>query len=110
MGQGEEAHRLISFTQAALDDLAGIDHATAVTWGVAQAERYLNFLSAEIKSLAESPDLGRIVEQRPHLRVYTAKLRKRRAAHGHRIIYQVVGDGILVVRVLHTAMLWPESL
>lgn len=106
----DRTHRLIQFTDGAVADLAGIDNTTASMWGEAQAERYLAFLREVLATLAQEPSLGNVVDQRPDYLVYTAKYRKRRTAHGHRIFYKEIDGGIEVTRILHTAMYWPQHL
>ena len=102
--------QLVRFTQSALLDLAGIDNATSVMWGIEQAERYLSFLDEVFKVLVRDPKLGMRVEQHKGYRSYTAKYKRRRSTHGHRIFYRETEYGILVVRILHTAMNWPDHL
>lgn len=104
------AHRLILFTEGALADLASIDNATASMWGETQAERYLGFLRETLYELAGEPRIAPLIEQIPDLRIYTAKFKKRRSAHGHRIVFREIDGGIEVIRILHTAMYWPDHL
>ncbi len=105
------AKRLILFTEGALADLANIDNTTAAMWGEVQAERYLGFPSGDaFTPLAEQPKMASIVDQRPEYRVFTAKYRNRRAAHGHRIFFREIENGIEIIRILHTAMFWPTHL
>jgi len=49
------------------------------------------------------------VEQRPGYRVFTAKYSKRRTAHGHRILFREIDGGIEIIRLMHTAMYWPDQ-
>jgi plasmid stabilization system protein ParE len=106
----EETQRVVLFTEAALLDLAGIDNATAVMWGVAQAERYLAFLDDVFNKLVDLPTLGIIVDQHPEYRSYLAKFNRRKSAHGHRVFYRPIPGGIHVIRILHTAMNWPDHI
>jgi len=106
----ERPQATILFTEAALIDLAGIDNATAVTWGIDQAERYLAYLDGVFRDLADNPDQGSVVDQRDEYRTYMARFTKRRSAHGHRIFYRTTEQGILIVRILHTSMNWPAHL
>ena len=104
------AHRLILLTAGALADLANIDNATAAMWGDAQADRYLGFLGEMFSILAHNPKIAAIVEQRPGYLVFTAKYSKRRSAHGHRIFFREIDGGIEIIRLLHTAMYWPDHI
>jgi plasmid stabilization system protein ParE len=105
-----KAHCIVLFAEAALADLSNIDNTTATMWGEAQAERYLGFLRETFTVLAAEPRIAAIIEERPDLLIFTAKFRKRRSAHGHRIIFREVDGGIEVIRILHTAMYWPDLL
>lgn len=102
--------RLIRLSEDAVYDLASIDNATATTWGETQADRYLGFLQEVFSYLSQEPLLGSPVVDRPNIFVFIAKYRPRRSAHGHRIFYREVTGGIEVLRVLHTAMNWPDHL
>lgn len=110
MGQEEHSNRIIRLTEAAQYDLSGIDNATAATWGEDQADRYLAFLTETLTILADNPKLGIDVEEFPGIRVFTAKVSKRRNAYGHRIFFREIEGGIRVIRILHTAMNWPAQI
>lgn len=101
---------IVRFTGEARLELAGIDNATAQQWGEEQAERYLAFLEETLEWLAREPGAGSPLEEWPEYRVYLAKIRRRRSSHGHRIFYREIDGGIRVIRILHTAMNWPEHL
>ncbi len=102
--------RVIEFSEAAALDFAGIDNATAQQWGDTQAERYIAFLREIFASLAQEPEMGMRIDSRSGFLMFVAKYSKRRNAHGHRIFYTKIENGILVVRILHTAMNWTEIL
>lgn len=102
--------RVIEFSEAAALDFAGIDNATAQQWGNAQAERYIAFLREVFASLAQEPKMGDSIDDRPGFSAFVAKYNKRRNAHGHRIFYTEIENGILIIRILHTAMNWTEIL
>jgi plasmid stabilization system protein ParE len=53
--QSPTAQRVVRLTEAAYYDLAGIDNATAATWGEEQAERYLAFLRETFALLLDDP-------------------------------------------------------
>ena len=86
------------FSRSAKADLLSIGEYTRQTWGVAQAERYLNSLEHCSRLLAANPSLGRPCEWiRPGLR----RFEKGR----HVLFYRHWEDGILVARILHQSML-----
>lgn len=58
--------------------------------------------------IAQHPEKGRPVADRPGLRSYV--LRWKRSKHGHRIVYEETPNGIFILRILHTAMNWPDDL
>ncbi|BDI29675.1 hypothetical protein CCAX7_17260 [Capsulimonas corticalis] len=105
-----QSERVIRFTEAALLDLAGIDNATAAMWGAAQAELYLSFLEGVLRVLANNPAQGVVIDQYPQYRSSIARLKNRKSAYGHRIFYREIEGGILVIRILHTAMHWPSHI
>ena len=105
-----QGRRVIELSVAAALDFAGIDNATAQQWGDSQAERYISFLRETFERLERTPSLGTPVEARPGFLVFVAKYSVRRSAHGHRIFYTEIENGILIVRILHTAMNWPDVL
>ena len=102
--------RVVVLSESALYDLSGIDNATAATWGEVQAERYLAFLQETFAQLLDDPSLGHPVEDRAGIMVHVAKINRRRTASGHRIFYRVTENGIRIIRILHTAMNWPDRL
>lgn len=110
MADRSSGNRLIEFADSATIDLASIDNATASTWGEAQADRYLEFLQEVIYDLANHPTNGKPAAQFPGLRTYVAKIRRKRASNGHRIVYREISGGIRVIRILHTAMQWQDHL
>jgi plasmid stabilization system protein ParE len=88
----------------------GISRTTTAMWGAQQAERYIAFLDEVFNGLACGEAAGQAVDDRPELYVYLARLHHRRNAHGHRIFYRKIKDGIRIIRVLHTAMYWPQHI
>ncbi len=81
-------------------DLLNIGDYTLRAWGVDQAIRYLDALSACCERLAANPAMGRPCDAvRPGLR---------RIEHAkHFLFYRTQSGGILVSRILHERML-PE--
>jgi len=91
----------VRFSRSAKADLLSIGVYTLETWGVAQAERYLDGLELCAKLLAGNPALGRTCDWiRPGL----FRFEKGR----HVLFYRRQEDGILVSRILHRSML-PEQ-
>jgi toxin ParE1/3/4 len=88
-------------SRGAKADLLSIGAYTLQTWGVAQAERYLDGLERCAKLLATNPSLGRPCGWiRPGLH----RFEKGR----HVLFYRREQDGILVSRILHQSMM-PEQ-
>ncbi|CAM8657152.1 ParE Plasmid stabilization system protein [Burkholderiales bacterium] len=84
-------------TPAAERDLEGIWIYTAQQWGVEQADRYIDLLTASYTDLAGSPMTAPSCE---HIRVGYRRWRVER----HMIYFRVTEYGIVVVRVLHDRM------
>ena len=101
-----ESQRLIRHTVASVGDLALIEASNAQTYSPAHAERYLDFLEAEIEKIAQNPERGALVEQRPSIRFQMVRSTQRRSAHGYRVFYEEIEGGIEIKRILHTAMDW----
>ena len=78
-------------------DLVEIWLYTFNEWGEYQADKYLDDLDGAIRLLAEQPLICRErTELNPPVRIHH---------HAHHLIaYQVLEDGIRVVRVLHKSM------
>lgn len=89
---------------AAEADLSAIWLQGVASWGVDQAERYADGLFAVFDLLAEFPEMAR--ERReftPPVRIHLSG--------SHLVIYQLDGQGIQIIRILHahqnlTAYLW----
>jgi plasmid stabilization system protein ParE len=100
--------RLAVLSPKAALDLSANHIYTTEQWDFEQAEKYTEFLKAAIRQLAERPDRGNPVAGRPG--TFEHVVEWKRARHGHRIVYQQVPEGIYVLRILHTAMNWPQHL
>lgn len=100
--------RLVLYSPAADLDLADIHTHTAKVWGWTQANRYLTFLLDAAQAVADGQELGKPVPHRPG-NFYTIATWPNAKA-GHRIVYEIISDGIFVVRVLHTAMDLPRHI
>lgn len=82
---------------AAERDLEGIWRHTAKEWGIAQAHRYTDKLTATFAELAEAPKTAPACDHiRPGYR--------RRNVERHVIYFRITGHGIAVVRILHDRM------
>ena len=91
----------VRFSRSAKADLLGIGAYTLQTWGLAQAERYLDSLERCAKLLADNPSLGRRCDWiRPGLH----RFEKGR----HVFFYRREENGILISRILRQSML-PEQ-
>lgn len=84
-------------TAQAEQDLYDIWLYSAQTWGVHQADTYLDALEVALIGLQANPQLGRSREAlRPGYRSL--------AAERHTIFYRVAGQVVQVVRILHSGM------
>jgi plasmid stabilization system protein ParE len=103
-GSGTNGHqRLAVLSEAATLDLAEIHTHTNRRWGWEQAERYIRFIREEAQKVADGETLGKPIPRRPG-RFYISET-WHNARDGHRIVYEIVPEGISIVRILHTAML-----
>jgi toxin ParE1/3/4 len=85
-------------SRSAKADLLSIGAYTLRNWGPAQALRYLNALEGCVKLLAGNPMLGRPCNWiRPGLYRFEKE--------NHVLFYRLLGDGILVSRILHQEMM-----
>ena len=84
-------------TPAAEDDLEAIWTYTVQQWGIEQADRYIDFLTAAFAELAQSPKTAPVCDHiRPGYR--------RQSVERHMIYFRVTDYGIAVIRVLHDRM------
>ena len=84
-------------TPAAEQDLAGIWQYTQRQWGVEQAHRYIDALTACFITLARSPKTAPACD---HIRAgYRC-----RSVERHVVYFKIAPNGITVVRVLHERM------
>jgi len=84
-------------TPAAEHDLESIWTYTARQWGIEQASRYLDALTATFSEFAESPRTAPGCE---HIRSGY----RRFGVERHMVYFRMSDDGILIVRVLHARM------
>jgi toxin ParE1/3/4 len=79
-------------------DLIEIADYTVDTWGLKQADRYVNGLAACFERLARTPGIGRPCDR--------IRLGYRRMEHEmHVVIYRADQDGVFISRILHQRML-----
>lgn len=87
----------VELTHAAADDLDAIFEHSLAQFGLDQTERYVISLKNCLDLLASNPHLGK----------NASELRQgyQRFPHeSHVVFYQVIDDGILIVRLLHASM------
>ena len=88
---------------AAERDLEMIWTHTCQLWGVEQANRYIDILTAAFAELAQSPKIAPACD---HVRLGY----RRRNVERHMIYFRIATYGIAVVRVLHDRMDAPRHL
>lgn len=90
-------------TPVAERDLESIWTYTVRQWGIDQAGRYIDALTAAFAVLADSPRMAPTVEHiRPGYR--------RWGVERHMVYFRIATHGIVVVRVLHERMDTPRHL
>lgn len=90
-------------TPAALRDMETIWTHTHQQWGLEQANRYIDILTAAFAELAQSPKAAPACDHiRPGYR--------RRSVERHMIYFRITAYGIAVVRILHDRMDAPRHL
>lgn len=82
---------------AAESDMEGIWRYTRKQWGIEQAHRYTDTLTAAFQELADTPKTAPACD---HIRAGY----RRRGVERHIIYFRITGYGIAVVRVLHDRM------
>src|ERR1700722_15533135 len=88
---------------AAERDVEGIWKYTRREWGLDQAERYTDLLTAAFQVLAESPKSAPTCE---HIR----EGYRRRNVERHMIYFRITDYGIAIIRLLHGQMDAPRRL
>lgn len=84
-------------SKEAVKDLTDIGKYTEQVWGKAQRRRYLSLLEKKFNAVSERPLQNRErFEFHPPVRIQHFL--------AHLIVYLVITDGILIVRVLHKNM------
>jgi plasmid stabilization system protein ParE len=93
---------LVQYSTDADFDLADIHTHTAKIWGKEQAHRYTDFLLDAADEVARGETRGKPIARRPGRFLITATWHN--ARDGHHIVYEIIPEGIRVIRILHTAM------
>ena len=86
----------LTFSPAAAADIGAIWDYTADTWGMDQADRYVDDIRAACTALASGERVGRKVDVRDGYLKYPVGR--------HLIFYRQNRPGIVVIRVLHQSM------
>ena len=86
----------LTFSPAAAADIGAVWDYTAETWGLDQADRYVDDIRAACVALAGGERTGRKVDVRDGYLKYPVGR--------HLIFYRQDGTGIVVIRVLHQRM------
>jgi plasmid stabilization system protein ParE len=81
---------------------------TEHAWGTLQADNYDEFLQTVMQLLADNPAIAPFVPEEKNTRSYVARWKN--ARHGHRIFFEETPQGIVVLRILHTAMNWHDHM
>jgi toxin ParE1/3/4 len=84
-------------TPAAERDLESIWTYTVEQWGIEQANRYTDFLTAAFAELAQSPEAAPACD-------YIRPGYRRRSVERHMIYFRITSYGIAVIRILHDRM------
>ncbi|MGI9434948.1 MAG: type II toxin-antitoxin system RelE/ParE family toxin [Geminicoccaceae bacterium] len=79
------------------NDVVDIGRFTINRWGLAQADDYIVGLHDTLGLLADSPRLGRSIDD-------LREGYRRHEYKSHSIFYQLQSDGIRVIRILHQRM------
>ncbi len=88
---------------AAVSDLEAIWIYTAKQWGIEQAHRYIDTLTAAFAELAHTPKIASTCDHiRPGYRRWNVER--------HVIFFRMTSDGIAVIRILHDSMDAPRHL
>jgi toxin ParE1/3/4 len=86
------------FSQKADEDLFQIFRYTLRTFGRSKAEQYYQSIIQSVKTAATFPELGRSYE------THSGKIYRRYNIGRHVLFFEVEGDGIFIVRILHDRM------
>ena len=100
-----DSQRVVRLTAKAENERLRIYLYTEELWGKVQADRYDEFLQAVLLELADKPAIAPFVPTEENTRSYVARWKN--AREGHRIFFEEIDGGILVLHIIHTAQPWP---
>ncbi len=86
----------LTFSPSAVADVGAIWDYTAMTWGIGQADRYVDDIRSACVALADGERAGRRVDVLDGYLKYPVGR--------HLIFFRQAGSGIVVIRVLHQSM------
>lgn len=84
-------------TPAAKRDLSAIWVYTRQQWGIEQANRYIDLLTATFAELARSPATAPACDR-------IRKGYRRRSVERHMVYFRITSYGIAIIRILHERM------
>ena len=88
---------VFSVSIAARSDLKNIGAYTQKIWGSNQRRTYLKGLDSSFDFLSENPLSGSLCN-------YICEGLRKHRFESHIVFYEAIGDGILIVRILHKSM------
>ena len=75
----------------------------ATNFGLDQADRYMAGLLSVLSTIADNPMIGRVRDEvRPPIRLFPYE--------AHHVFYDVVGDTVVIQRLLHGSADWTSEL
>jgi toxin ParE1/3/4 len=89
---------------AAENDLANIASWTAETFGVKQAEAYIEAILDTIDELSNGEPAGSKARDEIAVGVRTLHMTKRGRRGRHLLVYKVAPDLLMIIRILHDSM------
>ena len=89
-------------SKKAQSDIRSIAHYTQEQWGAAQRRKYLESLEGKFRQLADMPLMAaERKDLEPPVRIHRHER--------HLIVYMVIEDGILIIRVRHHSEDWENN-
>jgi toxin ParE1/3/4 len=93
----------LEFSEPATSDLNAIYIYGAETYGLSRADSYMGGLQKLFNSLADNPFMGRERDEvRPPIRLFPYE--------AHHVFCDVIGDRVVIQRVLHRTADWMDGL
>ena len=90
--------RSLRFRPLAVSDLDDIWANTVERWSIAQAQGYLSGLNDTLRLLRDHPDIARLHEFTPPLRIFPYR--------AHLVAFQADDSAVEVIRILHMRSDW----